>query len=182
MEHDAPIRVAAPGDAPGLARAHVTSWRMAYRGVLPAAYLARLSVTQLDAWWRQVVVGAARRGDRVHVAGGGEDVTAFSYFGGARGGGARGGEGEIYMLYVHPLATGLGLGSRLMEAALDDLAARGLESCVVGVLEANTRARAFYARWGFAPDGGTRVDRLGGGRHVVLRYRRALGAEAARRR
>jgi len=34
---------AGPADAEALARAHVTSWRETYRGLLPDAYLARMS-------------------------------------------------------------------------------------------------------------------------------------------
>jgi hypothetical protein len=33
------LRPATPADAPALARAHVASWRAAYRGILPDAVL-----------------------------------------------------------------------------------------------------------------------------------------------
>ena len=40
------IRRARSGDAPGIGAVHVSAWRSAYAGILPDAYLARLSVAR----------------------------------------------------------------------------------------------------------------------------------------
>lgn len=56
---------------------------------------------------------------------------------------------ELVRMYVDPPATGSGLGSRLMAASLDDAAAQGAQTIWLGVWQHNTRAIAFYERWGF---------------------------------
>ncbi len=53
-------------------------------------------------------------------------------------------QGEIYELYLRPEYQGIGLGSRLLAAARDELAAHGLRGMVVWALEDNVNALAFY--------------------------------------
>jgi GNAT superfamily N-acetyltransferase len=61
--------------------------------------------------------------------------------------------GEVYAIYVDPDVWGSGAGQALMEVGLDWLARRRLRPVRLWVLEGNARARAFYERRGFAPDG-----------------------------
>jgi hypothetical protein len=49
------IRIATPGDAPGLANLHVASWRETYAGLVPDAMLSSLSVEERTALWDQVM-------------------------------------------------------------------------------------------------------------------------------
>lgn len=60
----------------------------------------------------------------------------------------------IHCLYIDPSAQGFGIGSALIEAA-DNIAGGPL---ALKVDEANTRAREFYDRHGFRPDGEIGVD------------------------
>ena len=73
------IRRARPADAAAIGVVHVAAWRSAYPGILPDAFLARLSVP------RQAVHydGAIRSGVGVHVA------TASGLDLGGTGGAAR---------------------------------------------------------------------------------------------
>lgn len=57
--------------------------------------------------------------------------------------------GWIAGLYVTPRSRGLGLGGRLIAAALDDAAAAGLGALCLEVAPANRAAIAAYARAGF---------------------------------
>jgi len=56
---------------------------------------------------------------------------------------------ELERLYVDTPAIGKGIGSRLMQAALDRAAALGFSGVWLGVWEHNVRAIQFYQRWHF---------------------------------
>jgi GNAT superfamily N-acetyltransferase len=80
---------------------------------------------------------------------------------------------ELYALYVRPAWWSTGTGRALMEKVLARSAAAGYRSITLWVLRDNQRARRFYGRAGFAPDGATNVlTGLGG--VLELRYRRGL--------
>jgi len=76
-----------------------------------------------------------------------------------------------YPAHLHidllPGYQGHGLGRRLMDAFLAELRARGVGSVHLGMDPANTGARAFYDRLGFAPievpGGGVYLGRSTGG-------------------
>jgi GNAT superfamily N-acetyltransferase len=80
---------------------------------------------------------------------------------------------ELYALYVHPAWWSTGTGRALMERVLAKVCAAGYACITLWVLEANARARGFYQRAGFAPDGARHVlDDLGG--VIEIRCRRTL--------
>jgi GNAT superfamily N-acetyltransferase len=80
---------------------------------------------------------------------------------------------ELYALYVRPAWWSTGTGRALMDRVLAKTRAARYQSVVLWVLRDNTRARRFYERAGFAPDGATGVlEDLGGVTEV--RYRRAV--------
>jgi ribosomal protein S18 acetylase RimI-like enzyme len=56
---------------------------------------------------------------------------------------------EIARLYAVRAAIGSGVGGALMQACLDECAARGRAGLWLGVWERNARAIAFYRRWAF---------------------------------
>ena len=56
---------------------------------------------------------------------------------------------EIKRIYVLSRFHGSGLGSRLMDAALDEAKRRGARRVLLGVYAENARALAFYAKQGF---------------------------------
>jgi GNAT superfamily N-acetyltransferase len=87
--------------------------------------------------------------------------------------GAGGQVGEVYALYVTPDWWSTGTGRSLMSRAVAALTDAGYARAVLWVLEANARARRFYERAGWAPDGASNVlDGLGG--VVEVRYARSL--------
>jgi ribosomal protein S18 acetylase RimI-like enzyme len=140
---------AGPADAEALARVHVTSWRETYRGLLPDAFLARMSEP-----------GYVRRFRRELTRPGPSDVTLvamnpYGVFGYVAGGPSRAGiegEAEINTLYLLRGAQGRGAGTRLLKGAVRALAAQGARSLVISVLRDNARARTFYERLGGQPD------------------------------
>src|SRR5262249_43243883 len=70
--------------------------------------------------------------------------------------------GEVYAMYVVEDAAGTGLGTALLHRAEADLRARGLVEMVLWVLETNARARRFYEREGWLPDGNVKTEDLHG--------------------
>ena len=64
---------------------------------------------------------------------------------------------ELYALYVRPAWWSTGTGRALMDRVLARSAAAGYSSITLWVLRDNARARRFYERAGFAPDGATNV-------------------------
>jgi putative acetyltransferase len=60
-------------------------------------------------------------------------------------------------IYVRPAAWGSGLAGELHDAAVEELRARGVDRARLWVLERNDRARRFYERRGWQPDGTSRV-------------------------
>jgi GNAT superfamily N-acetyltransferase len=81
--------------------------------------------------------------------------------------------GELYALYVSPDWWSTGAGRALMGEVLTCLEAEGYRRAILWVLADNTRARRFYERAKFTPDGGINVlTGLGG--VLEVRYTRDL--------
>jgi ribosomal protein S18 acetylase RimI-like enzyme len=57
---------------------------------------------------------------------------------------------NLSRIYACKEWTGRGVGAALMRACLAEAAAAGCEAVWLGVWEHNTRALAFYRKWGFA--------------------------------
>ena len=79
----------------------------------------------------------------------------------------------MYTLYVTPEHWSTGTGRALTDAALDGLRTAGYRRVVLWTLTANARARRFYAKAGFAPDGAINIL-TGLGNLEELRYVRDL--------
>src|SRR5580698_5057335 len=73
---DTIIVPAGPGDAGGLARVHVKSWRETYPGLLPAGYLERMNPLLYARRWRQQLT-RARPGELVLVAEGPHGLIGY---------------------------------------------------------------------------------------------------------
>ncbi|HTU55464.1 MAG TPA: GNAT family N-acetyltransferase [Acetobacteraceae bacterium] len=144
------IRRARPSDASAIAAVHVAAWQSTYPGILPEAYLARLSTIRQAAHYDHAIrtdggvfVAAAWGADLPQ--GSPPRVVGFTTVGPARTSGIA--EGEIETLYVLDDWRDRGLGRRLMRAAGGYLQARGCRSAFLWVLRDNP-SRWFYTRLG----------------------------------
>src|SRR4051794_37077654 len=93
------LRRATESDAPGIADVHIRTWRDAYRNVLPASFLAGLSVENRERMWRDEISVLAKD-RRPWVAEAGDRIIGFISAGASRSDDPRSGEGEIYAIYV----------------------------------------------------------------------------------
>ena len=75
---------------------------------------------------------------------------------------------EVASVYVLPERRHGGVGSALLAAGLDELRSHGSHAWL-WVFTDNHPARAFYARFGFTPDGDERVDEGTGLTEIRLR-------------
>lgn len=82
------------------------------------------------------------------------------------------GAGEIYALYVDPGHWRRAIGGALVRHAEQNLWTRGFRSVVLWVLEQNSVGRSFYAKCGYADDGGRKTEEIGGAKLVELRLRK----------
>ncbi len=160
------IRFATPADAGVIADIHVDTWRVAYDGIVPAAYLASLSKSKRAEDWRRGIAADPRS---VLLAEEGPRVAGWVAVGKARES-AEPEEGEIYALYVRPDRWRSGIGRSLMEIAEKELWLRGFTRAVLWVLERNLPACAFYERVGYGLDGLKKDISFGDISLVELRY------------
>ena len=157
-----------PYDADDLARVHVAAWRETYRGLLPDAYLARMSETAQAQRFAQALKSPGA--DEVTLAVGDRDgIVGYAGGGPARNGAP--GEAEIHTLYLLRRAQAQGLGRRLLSGMARAMATRGARSLVISVLRDNQRARGFYEHMGGVPDPARREPGPGGRLLVEIAYR-----------
>jgi GNAT superfamily N-acetyltransferase len=179
------IRSASAADAPAVAAVMRDSWAAAYEGIIAPAIIDRATAPDGGARIRQSfrirpwqrMIAAVQDGIIGYAAFGPErDVLDMPWPHPLTPAGSEREVAELYALYVHPAWWATGTGRALMEQVLAKVRAAGYASITLWVLEANARARRFYACAGFAPDGARHLlDDLGG--VTEIRYRRALTAE-----
>ena len=148
------VRRARPGDAAAIGAVHVAAWQTTYPGILPADYLAKLSVPRYGAFYQRAIADR-QDGHAVFVAVAGDLAAAEErrVIGFASGGRARRAglaEGEVETLYLLDDWRDCGAGRRLMRAMGAHLRAVGCRSAMLWVLEENP-ARWFYQRLGGRP-------------------------------
>lgn len=173
------IRPRSAADSPGIARVRRESWLAAYTGIIDAAIIDRVTKAGGNA-----ADGPPNRHTLVAVGGEDPAVIGYAIFGPERTVvsalsppgdpyAPEGRTGELYALYVTPDWWSAGVGRALMDSVLAALREAGYTSAVLWVLADNARARRFYDRAGFAPDGVTNIL-AGLGGVLEFRYARDL--------
>lgn len=164
------IRTAVSDDAAAIAAVHVRSWQHAYAGIVPAAYLSALDPVEGAARWVEGLANGPADLVVTWVALLGPSLVGFASVGPSRDEDARNGEKEIYSIYLEPDAWGRGVARELLRTVVAQAGDRTPMS--LWVLADNARARHFYRRNGFSPDGVERYHELGGAELLEVRYRR----------
>ena len=163
------IRAAALRDAANVARLHIESWRSAYRGFLPDAFLDGPIFEERRKLWMSRMRAPAADRQLVLKAAADQGLLGFAcvLLDADPSWGAL-----LDNLHVQPALKGQGIGRRLFDRSREwvDVAAPGA-GVHLTVIEANVDARRFYDRLA-----GTIVERkihevIPGTRLAVLRYR-----------
>jgi GNAT superfamily N-acetyltransferase len=163
------VRPARPDDAGEIARIQLTTWRVAYRRVLPAAALDRLDEAWLADHWRVAIEAPPTSRHRVLVA---VEQAEQSYLVGFAGSGpvdeqalapgeAADALGDrvaaVTDLLVEPRWGRRGHGSRLLAASVDLWREDGFAAAVAWAYDGDAATRKFLTSAGWEPDGATRA-------------------------
>lgn len=162
------VRLATDDDADGIARVQERTWQAAYRHVFPVEELDRGGFIQPQRWRDRIA--RPPTGWTTFVAERDGVVTGFASVGPSRD---ERGIGELYAIYVEPEEWSTGTGRALIERAEAELC-RSYAEATLWVLEDNPRARAFYERAGWSPDGERKSEERWGVRAPEVRYRKRL--------
>lgn len=159
------LRPVRDSDLPAVGDLHHRSRAAAYAGLVSPVALSFGDGGALGEWWTERL---RWEGDthRLTVAVDGDTLAGFTYVGPSPSAGVR----ELYAIHVDPARVGTGVGRSLMADALPYLGPRA----VLWVLEGNVRARRFYAAAGWAEDGETRQEPIGGEMTSQVRYTRSV--------
>jgi len=140
-------REATVEDAAGIATVEVLSQQIAYRHFLPAAHLDNMSVSDRTQVW----CGFIQSDDPIQLIVAAHDERVIGWM---RIGKYSNPEiGYIFDLFVLPDYWGKGIGEGLMSEAHQVFKDNGHKGALLYVFEANMRARRFYERVGWSPDG-----------------------------
>ena len=152
------IRKADSGQAGIFAEILCKSWQSAYQGIIPKDILAKFTDVEnrrksLEKWMSG--------GEAVYLLAYCDDTPCGACCIGASRDADQPESGEIVAIYLLEEYRGCGIGRALMLTALEELKAMGFEKALLWVLERNVRARRFYEKCGFSPDGASKDSGLG---------------------
>jgi len=114
------VRQAKPEDAKAIAEIHVHSWHVAYRGLVPQAYLDSLSVEARERVWQQRL---AQRASDIWVVEEGSTILGWVNAARSRDSDAGPSIGELWAIYVDPQHWRRGIGRILWRTAESQLSA-----------------------------------------------------------
>ena len=151
------IRLAVPDDAPNMADVHMRSWEVAYKDIIPAAFIKEKNTGRHELYKRVItndntntyviqhcgkIIGIMRVAPPI------DDDASEDWY-------------ELHFIYLHPDYYRQGIGTRAMEFAFDIAQNLGKKIMVVWVLEDNINSVKFYEKCGFTADGKTSEREFG---------------------
>ncbi len=159
-------RVRPNDDFDAIGEIYAQSWKAAYAGIVPQVFLDALT----GAHWAGNL--EKMQYDAYVLLDGGVYVGTSSVCAARDEGMA--GWGEIISIYLLPSYFDRGCGGPLFEHAVQALADKGYADIYLWVLEDNVRARRFYEKHGFAPNGDAATITIADKPLCELRYVRRL--------
>jgi GNAT superfamily N-acetyltransferase len=161
------VRPARESDAPEIARIQLSTWRTAYRTMLPRTILSGLDEAAMAAAWQAAITEPPTDRHRVLIAIEQADqdyVAGFAAAGPADADALAPEETPlpddvvaITDMLVEPRWGRRGHGSRLLAASVDLWRTDGFATAVAWAYERDKATRSFLVSAGWAPDGVTRA-------------------------
>lgn len=137
-------RLAQPDDAGELSEMYALTCRTAHQGIIPHANLDLMIAKRRAEWWQRLIA----QGTKMLVLDHDGAVAGYAMLGAGRYREA-GYPGEIYEIYVEPAHQGIGLGTLLLEASMQELHLLNLHGTMAWSLaDAEQACRFFEARGG----------------------------------
>ncbi|MDQ5984195.1 MAG: hypothetical protein RUMPE_01234 [Eubacteriales bacterium SKADARSKE-1] len=149
------IKQATLSDVNTLSKIHAASWKVIFKGYIPQGYLDNLkddhwvnffynglqsgNLKALIAYDKNIPLGCITYARSGSVPYGPETNKKYSNF------------GEIVSIYLIEKYFHKGIGTALLNAAIDDLNTVGLKNNCLWVLKENISAQKFYLKNGFDP-------------------------------
>lgn len=161
---DGTVRKATIDDAEAIGRVHYAAHVETYTGKFPDGVIESWTVQQRAEMWARVISGNTGEVWVAETPGGDSaaELAGFATVGPTRDDEPPR-ETELWSIYLLVDYQGSGLGQALLDVALGDRPAS------LWVLDDNPRARSFYRRNGFEPDGAEKLDeRWGNIREIRL--------------
>jgi len=163
-------------DCDRVAEIRIRGWQTAYRGLMPQPYLDALSVAE-DAERRRRRFRQSDGSVVNLVAEQDGELVGWAAHGPYREGEQRTSDAELYAIYVDTARFGGGIGHALLQESVRECRAAGRPRLYLWVLKGNTRARVFYERAGFHPDGAEEPFEVDGVPVPEVRYVKSLRAD-----
>ncbi|MCW2801274.1 MAG: family N-acetyltransferase [Aeromicrobium sp.] len=157
MSADVSARLAWPDDAPAMVRVQLTAWREQYADLIPAAEIDALDPEELATRWVTTLNSPKDARMRVLVALERADVRGFALVHPSYDPDSdQVGDGEVGEFVIDPAHQRAGHGSRLLQAAMDTLAADKFTRALWWVTSTDDALRRFVTESGWEPDGAHR--------------------------
>ena len=160
------VRDAGADDLAAIAALFLSCWHDTYAGFLPMDVIDLYDADGARALWRPALEGRSADASVLVAEQAGAGVLGVARVGTDPDEPAA---GHVFSLYVRPDTHGLGVGTRLLAATDEQFRRHGLDQATLWVFAANAAALGFYARLGWQPDGGERIEPQYGQPEVRLR-------------
>ena len=165
------VRAATVDDADTVAKIHVKTWQVTYRGQVPDSYLDELSSRDRVAVWSQRIASPQAETYRLWVAEIDGHIVGFADSGPTRDEDGDAATAEVNAIYVTPANWGAGMGRALLSRAVTETRRLGFRAVTLWVLATNERTRRFYEAAGWRFDGAKKTEARGGCDLNEVRYR-----------
>jgi ribosomal protein S18 acetylase RimI-like enzyme len=165
------VRSATADDKNDVARVHVRSWQVGYRGLISDDLLGQMKAEDRAA--RNTFGEGNESSPFTIVATEDEQILGFVTLGASPDADSPN-EGEIFALYVDPERWGQGVGRTLILSARTHLREMLFDVANLWVLEGNQRAIRFYEIDGWSSDGLSREEVVWGVAVKEIRLGRSL--------
>lgn len=151
-------------EAAAIADVHIETWRQTYSGIFSEnMWDATARERRLTMW--QAICSSSRSDWTTAVADRNDVIVGFAHAASSTEEDAPC-ERVLWCIYLLAEAHGCGAGQQLMNTVVGD------GSAYLWVLESNERARAFYTKNGFTPDGAARPIEFAPGHNEIRMVRR----------